>query len=105
VYLIEKYQRNEDSNCRLKEKYGKGSAIMHVILTFLTDNQRVEEQALGKRAWNGKNGSGIIIMKSNLIIFCSRMKMEMKLKWIKLLILYLCKIWKKNGVYGWKNMD
>jgi len=82
---IERYDRN-DTNFKFKERYdpgyvilatnlaGRGTDIkltdeveknggMHVILTFLPDNQRVEEQALGRTARSGKNGSGIIIME------------------------------------------
>ena len=54
---------------------------MHVILTFLPDNQRVEEQALGRTARSGKNGSGIIIMEINIDDFQIRnesLKKKMK---------------------------
>jgi preprotein translocase subunit SecA len=54
--------RGTDINADEIEPYGG----LHVCLTFLPSNLRVEEQALGRTARQGKKGTGQLIIKSSI---------------------------------------
>ena len=83
--LMQKYQRNDIETDIMSRKHDAGEVIfatnlagrgtdigltdlveknggMHVIVTFLPSNSRVEQQAVGRTARSGKNGSGNLII-------------------------------------------
>jgi preprotein translocase subunit SecA len=56
-----------ETDIKTDEKIEKNGGL-HVIITFMPSNQRVEEQAFGKTAIQGKRGTGQMILNAiNLI--------------------------------------
>ncbi|CAF4844118.1 unnamed protein product, partial [Rotaria sp. Silwood1] len=54
---------------------------LHVVLTFMPNNQRVEDQAFGRTARQGKRGTGLMILNSMNLIDCSNVNTtEVKLQ-------------------------
>jgi preprotein translocase subunit SecA len=59
------------TNIKISEELRKNGGL-HICLTFLPKNERIEEQAMGRSARNGAPGSGILILCDELAHSTSR---------------------------------